>query len=532
LMQNKNPTKEQQDIIDHPGNTVVTAKPGSGKTYTVVEKIANILPDLSNYQGVIAISYTNKASNELKKRCEERCGKTTTSFFGTIDGFYISEIIIPFAPHLTHSANELRVVQSYKDDDKYARLEGISEKPTVEQQSLIVQSLREGKVFLDICGYIAFYMLRTVPAVIKYIKAHYTHIFIDEYQDCGFIQHAVFTELIENGLIGVAVGDIDQAIYGFSGRSPEYLMNLKSRHDFTSYELTKNHRCHESIIEYSLSLYGAAKLVVDEKRVFCVRIQGNEQCIAAKIDEYLEQIKIKYGIERNNQVAILCRNNSGVKQYDSLLKTPHKAFEETPLDKLSCEWGRFFCSLLSAYFSPRTFAVDFTETLFLEEVDSHRYHQALRLCAKIFATPKNDLIDRVDDMCALAEMLYPHCCDKDSIRILREILEDQSALMNYAPASDDELNILTIHKSKGLEFNIVFHMDLYNWVFEYPESSAADRLQCKNLHYVAVTRAIDVCYLVLGTKRFRPKQGDYINAVDTPLLSNPLSQKHRRDVCW
>jgi len=115
----------------------------------------------------------------------------------------------------------------------------------------------------------------------------------------------------------------------------------------------------------------------------------------AKIDQLLVQIKAKYGVERNNQVAILCRNNSGVKQYDNFLKTPHKAFEETPLDKVSSEWGRFFCSLLSAYFSPRTFAVDFTETLF----------------------------------------------------------------------------------------------------------TAADRLQCKNLHYVAVTRAIDACYLVLGKSR-------------------------------
>ena len=35
----KEPTQEQQLIIDHPGNTVVTAKPGSGKTYTVVEKM-------------------------------------------------------------------------------------------------------------------------------------------------------------------------------------------------------------------------------------------------------------------------------------------------------------------------------------------------------------------------------------------------------------------------------------------------------------------------------------------------------------
>ena len=54
----KEPTREQQLIIDHPGNTVVTAKPGSGKTYTVVEKISKVLTSLPDYKGVIAISFT------------------------------------------------------------------------------------------------------------------------------------------------------------------------------------------------------------------------------------------------------------------------------------------------------------------------------------------------------------------------------------------------------------------------------------------------------------------------------------------
>lgn len=62
----RQPTDEQKRIIRHDGNIVVTAKPGSGKTYTIVEKIADILPDLPAHKGVIAISFTNKASDELK----------------------------------------------------------------------------------------------------------------------------------------------------------------------------------------------------------------------------------------------------------------------------------------------------------------------------------------------------------------------------------------------------------------------------------------------------------------------------------
>ena len=45
------------------------------------------IPDLPEYKGVIAISFTNKASDELKRRCKQRCADTKQSFFGTIDKF-------------------------------------------------------------------------------------------------------------------------------------------------------------------------------------------------------------------------------------------------------------------------------------------------------------------------------------------------------------------------------------------------------------------------------------------------------------
>lgn len=48
---NKEPTQEQMEVLEHTGNIVVTAKPGSGKTFTVVEKIANIMPSLPSYRG-------------------------------------------------------------------------------------------------------------------------------------------------------------------------------------------------------------------------------------------------------------------------------------------------------------------------------------------------------------------------------------------------------------------------------------------------------------------------------------------------
>ena len=58
------PTPIQRNIIQEEGNTVVLAMPGSGKTFVLSEKIRRILESdvLKDYQGVIAISYTRKAS--------------------------------------------------------------------------------------------------------------------------------------------------------------------------------------------------------------------------------------------------------------------------------------------------------------------------------------------------------------------------------------------------------------------------------------------------------------------------------------
>ena len=58
---------EQKEIIKDKNNLVIIARPGSGKTYTIVEKIQLILEDLYNYRGIIAISFTNKASEELRR---------------------------------------------------------------------------------------------------------------------------------------------------------------------------------------------------------------------------------------------------------------------------------------------------------------------------------------------------------------------------------------------------------------------------------------------------------------------------------
>ena len=526
------PTNEQQQVLDYEGNTVVTAKPGSGKTFTIVEKIARIIPNLPDHKGIIAISFTNKASDELKHRCKKRCKDTKQSFFGTIDKFYISQIIIPFAPHITGKACDYEIIDTFPDNIKNTLPPESTKWVAPQLEAAILAGLMEGKIYLEFSGETAITVLRKAPGVIKYLKARYTHIFIDEYQDCGKIQDGIFRSLVEKGLTGIAVGDVNQAIYGFTNRFPEYLIRLIGNSNFCHFELTKNHRCHESISDYSLCLFNASHSIPKEKRVFWVTVQGSEQQLAEAIDSYISRIKDKYQVFHYNEIAVLCKSNSSAAQFNYYLKTPHKLFAETELDKNNSDWGRFFRDVLFSRFDESIYAVDFAETLFEEEYEPVKYRVALQLCQKIFDCRAEDICNIEKPMVALAQLVYPKKQDAESVSILHNVLTTPDLIRNYIPASENEINIMTLHKSKGLEFGIVFHMDLYKWIFPYEQGTPEEKRQDINLHYVGITRAKEVCYIMNGTLRYRSKQHDYVKTEPSPFLFLPGLCERRHDVNW
>ena len=108
------PTDEQKNIIDATGHIVVVARPGSGKTFVLSEKIRKLLPIMDKHEGVIAISFTNKASKELQDRSLKGDFDKKESFFGTIHKFYISEIILSFGKQITKSEFQNIEIKKFK----------------------------------------------------------------------------------------------------------------------------------------------------------------------------------------------------------------------------------------------------------------------------------------------------------------------------------------------------------------------------------------------------------------------------------
>lgn len=102
----------------------------------------------------------------------------------------------------------------------------------------------------------------------------------------------------------------------------------------------------------------------------------------------------------------------------------------------------------------------------------------------------------------------------------------------YCNTDTVEITATICDVTEGLEFNVVFHMDMYKYIISDELGDAEEKKQSLNLHYVGITRAIDVCYIMNGTRRYRAKYGDFYDAKPSSFLFMPGLSERRNDVRW
>lgn len=517
------PTGQQKLILDYDGNSVVIAAPGSGKTFVISEKIKRNLKTLLEHQGVIAISYTNKASNELKNRSLSNGEKSMSSFFGTIDKFNLSEIIIPFAKHLfgiPRTEIKISKITSLPNDEN-DNFTWFSRNLTLDELSeanieLFKSYFLNGLIFIETIGVLANYIYTNSIACQNYIHSRYKYIYIDEYQDSGFEQHQLFLKIKSLNIKAIAVGDLNQSIYAFSGKDAKYLEELTKDTSFKYFKLDKNHRCHPSIINYSNYLLNPKTELIptDQNLIFFSRVEGNEKAIANWLNEKIKAVQKAFNIEKRNQIAILTRTTRTGEIINAELEEPHKLSINNELDTNLNVWSSIFSNLLHFGYDKNFKFIDVIEIFTSYDNFNNSNLEKLKTSKdkieSIFSVTVLNKEELITEFINVAKIIAPNSKNKESIDLLKSVLDNPIELKSYEPANENEVNILTLHKSKGLEYDFVFHLDLYEWVFpnkkpgknnDFKNPVFGDWTQDLNLHYVGITRARKGCWLVSSTQR-------------------------------
>lgn len=277
--------ERQKEAVKHDNNTVVLAGPGSGKTSTLVIKVAYLFSGiLEAPSGMACITFNNDAVREFRNRLIGfgiYAGRRL--FLGTVHSFCLNCVLRPYAQLIYSSfCDGIKVA-----GPKYAELlldRALSRYIPNTKASYYVPTLtrlrRKKACGEDISGFddldplileeyerllaankmvdfewmvtLALELITNNGWIRKLLGARFQWLIVDEYQDLGGPLHKIVTTLsIDAGIKVFAVGDPDQTIYDFTGATPHYLTELMQRPDFKSIRLKFNYRSGRRLIDAS-----------------------------------------------------------------------------------------------------------------------------------------------------------------------------------------------------------------------------------------------------------------------------------------
>lgn len=221
-------TQQRQVCIDE-GNILLKACPGSGKTRTLTYKLAYLVEKYIASQKLnIAITYTNRAADEIKERLERIEISENKVWVGTIHQFCLEFIIRPYTMY------HKRLQKGYHIIDEYVTKQYIEE--IIEELGIDIgyskpfeypeilekyqkKLLDEKEIdFNDILS-ISFDLISDKKFIAENISGIIRTILVDEYQDTNELQYKILSSIVraDKKIQVTFVGDTDQAIYGGLG---------------------------------------------------------------------------------------------------------------------------------------------------------------------------------------------------------------------------------------------------------------------------------------------------------------------------
>lgn len=457
----------QKEIVEQPGNLIVRASAGTGKTHTMVSKIVYDIEHQHTHKVVAAITFTIKAANEIKERLTI---DTTSHFIGTNNSFAIEEIIKPFMKDVFGMEYKMDLSTDYSAKvNTFA--EGIAK---IKDEQVLCSYVNNKKNFIF---QLALYILKKSKACQLYLQSKYFKIYVDEYQDCDKDMHDLFIYICEILQIDTfVVGDEKQSIYMWRGAYPKAFMSIWDRLDFSKKFMRDNFRSCQQIQNYS-------NLLCKETRDLYKPINDLSSVImvCAKTDNWVSSIT-PY-LDEEKKCALLRYSNANAEAGANELTAGNFEFTyvpQTPIADITTETAWLYNAVAKFFILPKYSAFDFRDEIPNEVVGNRR---VLNYIKNIFGildecVKQEDAAGFEKQLVLMADYLGYETKADHCERLYRTICDKR---YHSAFKVDDLKHIaITFHSSKGLEFEQVIM-----FVSDYRLSSEQDIYN----HYVAATRA-------------------------------------------
>ncbi len=346
--------KQQQAVNHIDGALLVLAGAGSGKTKVVTERISNLLRIGVPASEILAVTFTNKAAQEMKSRIQKQSNyfvltctfhslgarilRESISYLGFHQDFtiYDEEDVLKLLKecfkllNLKEDKASIKAVR-YKISEAKANLI-LPEKYTEDEEVKDVYNLYEQR--LKSCNALDFddllfktvLLLREFPEVLQTYQRRWRFILVDEYQDTNTSQYVLMRLLSHRHGNLFAVGDPDQSIYSWRGANINNILNFEEDFENTQVvRLEQNYRSTEHILSAANSLIAHNESRYEKKlwsslgegeKVAIEILENEKQESSFVVERILQHLSQGYSL---NEIVIFYRTNAQSRNFEDLL---------------------------------------------------------------------------------------------------------------------------------------------------------------------------------------------------------------------
>jgi DNA helicase II / ATP-dependent DNA helicase PcrA len=300
---------QQEPVLQKDGPMIIIAGAGSGKTRVLTIRIAYLMSLGVDSFSILALTFTNKAAKEMKKRISDIVGapEAKNLWMGTFHSVFarilrseadklgypsnftiydsqdslrcISGIIKEmqldkdiYKPkqilgRISSYKNSLITVKAYFNNPELQEADAMSKKPRLGEiyQAYVERCFKSGAMDFDDLLLKTNELLSRFPEVLAKYQNRFRYILVDEYQDTNHSQYLIVRALSDRFQNICVVGDDAQSIYAFRGANINNILNFQKDYEgVKTYRLEQNYRSTKNIVEAANSIIDKNKTKLDK----------------------------------------------------------------------------------------------------------------------------------------------------------------------------------------------------------------------------------------------------------------------------